>query len=245
MKASVFSEIKQSITTPKCLFGVIGVVIVLFFASIDAILDVFHQGQLLPRGWHSMQLINAVKSDTFLSVMPILSAIPYTARFYDELKSGFVKYYLHRTSVNKYLVSKVASCFVSGGTVLVSGILVTWVILALSCTPMESREMQHSVIVLVLLTCVRVFISGGLWSVVGLLLSATVGSKYIAYASPFIVYYLLVILQERYMQNVFALSPKQWMCSAEIYPAVILSAELAVICATLFWVAGKRRLARL
>ena len=245
MKNTINSAIRNAVFTPRFLFGIVGVVIVLLFASVNELTALFRSTGLALRGYHETLLLSVVKSDVFLTAAPILAAIPYTSEFFDELHSGFAKFYLHRTTQNRYLVSSAAACFVSGGAVLVLGILLTWGIFALVCMPLEAAEAQESLSSEIVLRCIPVFISGGLWSVTGLLFSASVGSKYIAYASPFIVYYLLVILQERYMQGFAVLSPKLWIAPDRLFPSVLLPAELAILCAALFWLVGKRRLDRL
>ena len=41
--------------------------------------------------------------------------------------------------------------------------------------------------------------------------AALTNSRYMAYASPFVPYYLLIILRERYFPNFFVLYPKEWL----------------------------------
>ena len=93
------------------------------------------------------------------------------------------------------------------------------------------------------------FLNGGLWAILGMTLSTLMESKYIAYASPFIVYYLLVILYERYFPSAWLLYPKNWL-DPEIWPYGIGSAalfllELTFLCGLVFYVRGKRRLEQL
>ena len=92
-------------------------------------------------------------------------------------------------------------------------------------------------------------VNGGLWAVVGMTMSTVMESKYIAYASPFIVYYLLVILYERYFPNAWPLYPKNWL-NPEIWPygvgsAALFLLELMFLCGLVFYIRGKRRLEQL
>ena len=89
----------------------------------------------------------------------------------------------------------------------------------------------------------------GLWAVLGTTMSTVMESKYIAYCSPFIVYYLLIILYERYFPNAWLIYPKNWL-NPEIWPYGIGSAamfllELTFLCGLVFYVRGKRRLEQL
>ena len=80
-------------------------------------------------------------------------------------------------------------------------------------------------------------------------MSTIMESKYIAYASPFIVYYLLVILYERYFPNAWLLYPKNWL-DPEVWPygvgsAALFLLELTFLCGLVFYIRGKRRLEQL
>ena len=81
---------------------------------------------------------------------------------------------------------------------------------------------------------------------VGMALSTVMESKYIAYISPFIVYYLLVILYERYFPDAWLLYPRNWL-DPEIWPygvgsAVVFLLELTFFSGLLFYFRGRRRL---
>ena len=138
----------------------------------------------------------------------------------------------------------------SGGLVIVVGVLITWGISALVLLPMEKvAEAPSESTVFLLKTCVLLFLNGGLWAVLGMTMSTIMESKYIAYASPFIVYYLLVILYERYFPNAWLLYPKNWLDS-EVWPYGIGSTalfllELTFLCGLVFYIRAKRRLEQL
>ena len=92
--------------------------------------------------------------------------------------------------------------------------------------------------------------SGALWSAVGLLLGTVTGSKYMAYASPFVLYYVLIILHERYLPDVFILYPKEWIAPSAhwqfgVTGVLLLVGELTVLAALGFFVAAGRRLRQL
>ena len=138
----------------------------------------------------------------------------------------------------------------SGGLAIVVGVLIEWGISALVLLPMEKvAEAPSESTVFLLKTCVLLFLNGGLWAVLGMTMSTIMESKYIAYASPFIVYYLLVILYERYFPNAWLLYPKNWLDS-EVWPYGIGSAalfllELTFLCGLVFYIRAKRRLEQL
>ena len=90
-------------------------------------------------------------------------------------------------------------------------------------------------------------LSGGFWAVVGLSLSTLMESKYISYASPFVLYYLLVILHERYTPALYVLDPAEWIAQQDRWPfgaigpaAVVL--ELTAVFAVIFIIRAEGRL---
>lgn len=58
-------------------------------------------------------------------------------------------------------------------------------------------------------------VSGGLTLALGIFIAygfaALTDSKYMAYASPFVLFYLLIILYERYFDKLFVLYPREWL----------------------------------
>ena len=68
-----------------------------------------------------------------------------------------------------------------------------------------------------------------------------------AYASPFVLYYVLIILYERYFDTLYVLYPKEWTNPSAFWMwgnagVVLLLLELSIISGLLFFHAAKRRL---
>ena len=80
--------------------------------------------------------------------------------------------------------------------------------------------------------------------------AALTNSKYMAYASPFVLFYLLIILYERYFDKLFVLYPREWLNPSprwmfgKIGVAVLL-VEFSLLMALAFAFAAKRRLERI
>ena len=93
------------------------------------------------------------------------------------------------------------------------------------------------------------FCNGGLWAVIGITISSLMESKYVAYASPFVIYYLLVILCERYIPEAYLLYPPNWT-NPGVWPygawgAAIILLELSLVFCILFIIRAGRRLREL
>ena len=246
------AEVKQSFHNLKFLVALVGVVTTILLSSIDKIISAFRADSLLPYGYHASLILLALSSDAVTLMVPIVCALPYTTSFLDDVKSGFVKEYLPRTNIKSYIVSKIIACALSGGAVLAIGVAFAYAMSALTFTPMEAALKTGKIPVnylaeIVGKTAICMF-SGAFWSVLGMTFAALTNSRYMAYASPFVVYYVLIILHERYFPNFFVLYPKEWLNPQSEWMfgnwgVVLLLAELTVLAALCFRVVAKKRLA--
>lgn len=231
----------------RLVMGLLALTIIIFLSQTKSLIEFFRHMALLSYGYHTDFILSALRSGTLAPFIPILAVLPFTANYIDNVKSRFARFFLIRTDYSAYLASHILVCFLSGGFVIVTGTLLAWGASALLFLPMEkAAETPSESATLLLKTCGLLFLNGGLWAVLGMTMSTIMESKYIAYASPFIVYYLLVILYERYFPNAWLLYPKNWL-DPEIWPYGIGSAalfllELTFLCGLVFYVRGKRRL---
>lgn len=199
-------------------------VIAILIGAAGDILLVLEKGapEGLQSGFHAQILLNSLKSDMMLLCVPILAALPYTSAFLDDYKSGYLKQYLPRSGKSRYIKGKVAATALSGGFSLFIGIIAAYLIFNLVFLPMElapeKEMMQQPLFPQILGSACIFFLCGGLWSLVGALFASATLSRYMAYASPFIIYYVLVILSERYLKNIYVLNPKEWLRASESWP---------------------------
>ena len=262
MRRVVYASVKQAISDKGFCLGVLGVVLIIFVSSMQDIVTAFRAKELLSYGFHNTLLTNALTSDAMTLVLPIFAALPFTASFVDDVKSGFMKEYLPRTGIRKYVVGKCSACVISGGLVFVCGILIAYMMAALIFTPMEAapalraagappeEELVLSYIAELMRRVVLYFCSGAFWSMTGMLFAALTTSKYMAYASPFVFYYVLIILYERYFDTLYVLYPKEWIIPSERWEygevgVIVFVAELTMIAALCFGMTAERRLSRI
>lgn len=249
MNSSVFPGMKQAINE-RTILGTFSMVILIFLSSLEDFLQLFPITSLLPNDYHTNLVLHALRSDTLASFIPVLAVLPCTACYIGDVKSKFVRFFLIRTNYTTYLTGHILLGFLSGGLVIVAGILLAWGLSALLFLPIEQITESPSDSTAVLLkTCWLLFMTSGFWAVLGMTMSTVMESKYVAYASPFIVYYLLVILYERYFPNAWLLYPKNWL-DPEIWPyglgsAALFLLELTFLCSLVFYIRGRRRLENL
>lgn len=161
-------------------------------------------------GYHEELFLACLEGELALFVVPILSAAPYTAAYVEDVKSGYLKPYLIRTTVGRYVWGKSLGAALSGGLALAAGLGLAFGLLWLVCAPLEvpGEEALPSLLPEIGLRLLLFFLSGALWATVGLLFSALAQNVCLAYASPFLLCYLLIILQERYFRAARPLNPR-------------------------------------
>ncbi|MBO4871931.1 MAG: hypothetical protein J5496_00760 [Lachnospiraceae bacterium] len=251
---TVRSAIRQAIFSKDFLIGWIGVIFVVLVSSVPDVFEALRAGGSLPNAFHHSLIEKAIASDAMTLALPILAALPFTASFVNDQKSGFIKYYLHRTDRKHYMAGKGLACWISGGSVLVLGLLASYVFFAVAFLPMEdpaAKEVGDSLFSAGLMrSLVLVFLSGAFWSLCGITLAAMSGSRYMAYASPFIVYYVLIILHERYFDQCYFLYPKEWIHPSSRWMlgewgVILLLLGLTAALAAVFFCTVKRRISQL
>lgn len=249
MKGAIHSGLRQAWNIRTLLVPVMTVAVMLV-CSIDPVLRTDRGGGGFYAGFHSVLLLQTIQSDALAAFLPILAALPFSASFVEDVQSKFARYFLIRSTYRRYAVSRVAVAFLTGGLAVTLGILLFWGASAAVLIPLEepstlmeapSRQIGEMLLL--------IFLNGGLGSVVGLSLSTLMESKYIAYCSPFVLYYLLVILYERYFGELFLIYPRNWV-KPELWPhgcwgAGIFLLAITLIFALLFTFRAGRRLRQL
>ena len=254
MKKAICAGLRQAIFSRGFIISAAGTALILLLSSVQGILAGFRAEELLSPGFHSDLVMSALSSEAMALTLPILCALPYTASFIDDVKSGFIKEYLPRTTVSRYIAGKAAGCAVSGGLTLSLGIFITYGFAALMFLPMEAYpkagETVPNYFGNLMETALMFFASGAFWSLTGMTFAALTDSKYMAYASPFVLFYLLIILYERYFDKLFVLYPREWLnpSSRWVFGKIgvaVLLIEFSLLMALAFAYAAKRRLERI
>ena len=248
MKNAMLSSMKQ-VSWIRAIVGVLVMIVVLVFASTDSLIQMYREQQIVNYGYHTNLILAALESDATLSFLPIVAVLPFSAVYIDDVKSKFARFFLVRTNYTSYIVSRVLVCFFSGGIVIVSGTLLTWILFAILLPMKEIAEGSAESTNLLLINCLLLLLNGGLWAVIGMSMSTLMESKYISYATPFVFYYLLVILYERYFPGLFIIYPKMWT-SPSAWPFGCLGAfcflmEITLLFVLLFAFRAERRLRQL
>lgn len=250
LKNSILTGLRQGVCL-RFLVGVIAVFVVIVASSIDTLLQLYRDAGIQPSGFHITFLLKALSSDTVSPFVAIVAILPFSGNYVDEVKSKFARFSMLRTSYSSYLLSRIIACFLLGGAVILAGVLVTYFTSMLVFLPMEKVATNEvSQFPEFIERCFLMFLNGGLWAVLGMTMSTVMESKYIAYASPFVVYYLLVMLYERYFPKAYLIYPREWLNPSANWPlgiwgVAILLLELTTLLGLVFYHRGKRRLEQL
>ncbi len=243
---AVKANIKQAILNKAFALSTIGICIAVLISPFESLLSAFRSTDLQLNGFHAKLILDALKSDTICLVLPILCALPYTSSFVDEIKSGYVKSYLIRTSMHSYIKGKIIANALAGAFILLLGILLAYVVSLLVFTPMEAALLEDQTtqpyFAEILGKAILFACSGAFWATVGLTFATLTNSKYMAYASPFILFYVLTILYERYFEFE-AMYPKAWLSELNIQ-TVLLVLVFTLIFAQIFVAFAQRRMTR-
>ena len=248
---TAIASLRHAVNSWFFLIAVVATVLILLFSRLESFLGAFRSEQLLPYGYHHSLILSALSAQPMALALPILCALPYTAAFLDDVKSGFIKAYLPRTTVAGYITSRALACAVSGGLALSLGILAAYGLAALLLLPLEAMRdyllEPPGYLRQLLETLLMFFASGAFWALVGLTFATLTNSRYMAYASPFVLFYLLVILYERYFDKLYVLYPREWLEPSDRWVfgrvgVAVLLLELSALMALLFAWAAKRRL---
>lgn len=129
----------------KLYISVLSVIMVVYLGSAEVLLRTVQQRTLLPAGYHTAFMNNALESITSISFLPVIAALSFSGEYVDEVKSKFAIFCLIRINYEHYLWSCVLVCFLCGGAVILLGNLLSWGISALLFMPMEMAAEEGAV----------------------------------------------------------------------------------------------------
>lgn len=180
---------------------------------------------------HQGIIMHALSGDALLFAAPIFATIPYSNAFVEDVGSGYLKQVLPRTTVTQYILEKELTCAISGIFTTISGILLGAIVITLFVIPVETFPgIPVESRFLELLGKTGLFgLAGALWAMVGMLCSTITMNSYMAYTAPFILYYVLVILQERYARDYFMLNPQNYLTLEGKWPFGGWSAAITML----------------
>lgn len=169
------------------------------------------------------------QSDLFRISVPVLTSLPYSAAWLSEYQSGFIKEYLPRCGQTSYILGKFLACGISGGAIpAIACSLYRWLGEGNLHLLHGSEEMPEKIFL--------VFLSGMFWAVAAAVLAAAANSRFVAYGGSFVLFYVLVILYERYFTALYCLYPVEWYAPEHMW--VLGDTGTVLMLAGLIWIMG-------
>lgn len=189
--------------------------IIAILSGMDGVVELIRKGEMAECGYSLKFVTEVLQKQSIQMLLPIFATIPFSVSFVEERKSNMVRNILVRTKKRDYLTSKAITVACAGGTLLVLMVLMfgllSFVLFRGVEAPMEDvsyvQEMLHTFGVIT----IRYFLIGALWAEIGLVVSTWLNHRLMAYISPMLVYYLLVILCERYFTWCHIAYPSDWL----------------------------------
>lgn len=248
MKNVITTEVKSGVCNLRFLLGVFLIVLVALVsegAMLKKIADM--GGSPEGPGWSVAYTYCTNSINTFLFI-PIAVAFSAGENAQEELRTRFSMFSYIRTGKKKYLLGKAAGLLISGGFMicLAMGILLAVSVIGFGRYPSLERAGVDTARLYAeaAVSFPRLFLNGAFWALVGGMAAVVTKNRYMAYAVPFILYYVLTVFQERYYQELFFLSPRYW--ASPIYYGNLFCIGVlftgTLLMAFLFMWAIKRRL---
>lgn len=154
----------------------------------------------------------ALEAKVMLFFIPIVASLPMGAVYVRESSGGFLKLYITRISRTEYIGRKLIQIYGSGFFIFCFAGLFLLLASFLCFYPLEQKgEISSEMVWEALLTLLRVSMMGGVLAGVSGIFAALYKNYYMAYGLPFVCYYLLIIVKERYLSKMYAWYPPEWI----------------------------------
>lgn len=223
---TIFNDLKRALGSPGFWLGVVILVAAGLLDRGQALDYIRHSEGLLQSPQGLTQALQAIlhstfQSDLYLLAIPLVAALPFGAAFAEEFKSRFVLASLPRTGFKRYIAAKVIISIVAGALCVLAAVIL---LVPLTLLTVFGRDPQLGALLRQLPANAAVFLpwagmgilSGGFWGLVGAFCAGLMKNKYMAYITPFILYYVLSEFQTRYYSKLFLLSPKEWLLVGDL-----------------------------
>ena len=154
----------------------------------------------------------SLNSRTVLFLIPIAASLPAGAVYVRESSCGFLKLYISRISRMDYIKRKMLQTYAGGFLPLFLSGIFGLLICFLFLYPLELQgSVSWEAVRENLLLLLRISLTGGIAAELAGIFAAFFQNYYMAYGLPFVSYYLLIILKDRYLPKMYAMYPKEWI----------------------------------
>lgn len=154
----------------------------------------------------------ALSSQILLFLIPVTAVLPMGAVYIRESTSGFLKMYITRTSRMEYIRKKTLQIYGGGFLTFFLSSLLAFLLCFLFLFPLELKgSLPLETIGKALELLLRISLTAGIMAEISGIFAAVFQNYYMAYGLPFVCYYMLIILKERYLPDMYAMYPVEWI----------------------------------
>lgn len=145
-------------------------------------------------------------------LLPVAAVLSGGGLFLQEYDSGFLKLSISRTGRMAYIREKTIYSCLKGSAVLFLGGLLVFALYFLCLFPMEVKGISEpEKIIECICMLLRISMTAGIICGLSGIFGALFLNYYMSYGLPFVCYYMLVILKERYLPDFYSLYPPEWI----------------------------------
>lgn len=170
------------------------------------------KGESLPAGTFLSLAAESFRSRIVVFLLPAVSALPYGDAWLQERQWKYLRFLLIRRGKREYCRDKLLVSSLAGPLVWIAGTAVTVLVFFLLFYGREqaSGEVWEAAAELLAVVGRAALIASALSN--GAAICGILGdSVYLAYGLPFLSYYVLVILRQRYLEFLYCLDPSCWL----------------------------------
>lgn len=183
-------------------------------------------------------------SDLFVYVLSIVAPLAYATSFVDEYKTRTWIYVLTRSgSFRKYKFTKIITTAFSGGTSVTVGMMISTLVFFIMSND-SMIQYPDQIVLGYLVHLLLLFIGGCIWALFGGFFATVMNNQYVAYASPFIMFYVGSVFQKRYYKDLPWLSPREWTFPLRmtLYQTIPIAVVVLIVSMIFYYLIMTRRM---
>lgn len=154
----------------------------------------------------------ALASQGILFLIPVLSVLPAGASYVRETSNGFLKLYITRINRMDYIRRKTLLVYAGGFLPFFCAGVLAFLFSFFVFYPLELKGViEKENVYEALFLLLRICFTGGIMAEISGIFAAVFRNYYMAYGLPFVCYYLLIIIKDRYLPDMYAMCPAEWI----------------------------------
>lgn len=172
-------------------------------------------------------------SESLDMVVPIACTLAISSSYLEDAQSGILYYVMLRTTKKRYRTSKIFACAIFG-VLTVCGAVLVFSLVFLAIFPMNQAELEYfgkqgfMYYFPILQRILILALNGAFYSVFGGFIASFTDNRYMAYAAPFIFYYVISTLVGAYFPRLYFLNPAEWISAQRSSSVIVLMIVLGL-----------------